>query len=61
MARAVEAAHRVGAALEEACREYRTEPRPEYRQTIDDFIALAEAGPGGPIELAADERSRMHA
>jgi len=60
MARAVEAAHRVGAALEGAYREFRTELSPEHRQTIDDFIALAEAGPGALIELAADERSRAH-
>jgi hypothetical protein len=61
MARAVEAAHRVGAALEGAHREFRTEPRPEHQQTIDDFLALAEAGPSALVEQAAEERSRAHA
>jgi hypothetical protein len=61
MARAVEAAHRVVAALEATYREFRAELSSEHRQTIDDFIALAEAGPGALLELAVDERSRAHA
>ena len=59
-ARAVEAAHRVGAALEGVCRDFLMELPPEHRETIDDFIALAEAGPGALIGLAA-ERPRMQA
>ena len=60
MARAVEAARRVGAALEEAYRELRTELSLEHRQTIDDFIALAEAGPAALIQLPpTSDRARI--
>ena len=58
MARAVEAAHRVGTILDAAHRELRTELKPEYRQTLEDFIALAEAGAGALVEQAAETQSR---
>ena len=61
MARAVEAAHRVGATLEAAHRELRAELKPEHRQTLDDFIALAEAGAGALVEQAAEPQSRARA
>jgi len=48
MARAVEAAHR----------ELRTELKPEHRQALEDFIALAEAGAGSLVEQAAEAQSR---
>ncbi len=58
MARAVEAAHRVGTILDTAHRELRTELKPEYRQAVEDFIALAEAGAGALVEQAAETQSR---
>ncbi len=61
MARAVEAAHRVGITLEAAHRELRAELKPEHRQTLDDFIALAGAGAGALVEQAAEEQSRARA
>jgi hypothetical protein len=60
MARAVEAAHRVGTILDAAHRELRTELKPEHRQTLDDFIALAGAGAGALVEQAAEAQSRAH-
>ena len=61
MARAVEAAHRAGATLEAAHRELRAELKPEHRRTLDDFIALAGAGPGALIEQAAEPQTRARA
>ena len=61
MARAVEAAHRVGATLDAAHRELRAELKAEHRQTLDDFIALAEAGAGALVEQAAEQQSRARA
>ena len=61
MARAVEAAHRVGTTLDAAHRELRAELKPEHRQTLDDFIALADAGAGALVEQAAEAQSRARA
>ena len=61
MARAVEAAHRAGATLEATHRELRAELKPEHRRTLDDFIALAGAGPGALIEQAAEPQTRARA
>jgi hypothetical protein len=58
MARAVEAAHRVGTTLEAAHRELRTELKPEHRQALEDFIALAEAGAKALVEQAVEVQSR---
>jgi len=61
MARAVEAAHRVGATLEAAHRELRAELKAEHRQTLDDFIALCEAGAAALVEQAVEQQSRVWA
>jgi hypothetical protein len=61
MARAVEAAHRTGAMLEAAHQELRTELAPEHRQTLDAFIALAEAGAGALAEQGAEPHARARA
>jgi len=61
MAHAVEAAHRVGTTLDAAHRELRAELKPEHRQTLDDFTALAGAGAGALVEQAAQEQSRARA
>ncbi|MGZ6213301.1 MAG: hypothetical protein ACXWNU_12845, partial [Candidatus Binataceae bacterium] len=61
MARAVEAAHRVGATLEAAHRELRAALKAEHRQTLDDFIALSEAGAGALVEQAVEQQSRARA
>jgi len=58
MARAVEAAHGVGTSLGAAHRELRTELKPEHRQALDEFIALAEAGAESLVEQAAERQSR---
>jgi hypothetical protein len=61
MARAVEAAHRVGVTLEMAHRELRAELKPEHRRTLDDFAALAGAGAGALIEQAVEPQLRAEA
>ena len=61
MARAVEAAHRVGATLEAAHREMRAVLKEEHRRTLDDFIALAGAGAGALVEQATEPQSRAQA
>jgi hypothetical protein len=58
MTRAVEAAHRVGTILDAAHRELRTDLKPEHRQTLADFIALAEAGARTLVEQATEAQSR---
>ena len=61
MTRAVEAAHHTGATLEAAYRELHAELKPEYRRTLDDFIALTGAGAGALIEQAAEPQARARA
>ncbi len=60
MSRAVEAAHRVGTILDAAHRELRVELGPESRQTLGDFVALAEAGADALVAQAAEAQSRAH-
>jgi hypothetical protein len=57
----VEAAHRVGTILDAAHRELRVELQPESRQTLGDFVALAEAGADALVAQAAEAQSRARA
>jgi hypothetical protein len=58
MSRTVEAAYRVGTILDAAHRELRVELEPESRQTLGDFVALAEAGAGALVAQASEAQSR---
>jgi hypothetical protein len=58
MSRTVEAAHRVGTILDAAHRELRLELEPESRQTLGDFVALAEAGADALVAQASEAQSR---
>lgn len=61
LADALEGAHRVAAVLEAAERETRGALAAEHRRTLDDFIALAEAGAAALVETGADAARREQA